>query len=495
MRRTDHKNSTRIWLLYRLTGVAVRSIRNSITLFTLLCVIVILLAGQIVVDRIISNWLVQQFDDALESKARALVTLTKSSGEDVELDFADEFMTAYDSPAEPEYFELFLESGLLIERSRSFEGYEESIFSDQEMDIQVRNNVLPDGREGRQISIKFVPQIVDKSLRAQYPEEGRERAMIRVSRERNSLNQILFRLHALILGIGLVVVISITAGVTRAINSGLQPLVQIKNEIGQISPQSIDRRLNIEKQPVELEPIATQFNLVLSEIEKALVRERQFSSDVAHELRTPVSEIRALAEVGLRWPDEKEVSTYFSDIHQSSCHLDTMISNLLHLCRCDEGQFDSEISEVQLDEVIEKICALLAFESKAKSITFDLTNNRLPVLLVDINWFELILYNLFSNAIAHSPSNACVIIEVHTDSDRCSIDIKNPMLGCLSSSDLPHIFDRFWRKDIARTAGKHAGIGLSLVKSYTECLDMKVEVSITNDNLFVIQLSNIKIVY
>jgi len=58
---------------------------------------------------------------------------------------------------------------------------------------------------------------------------------------------------------------------------------------------------------VELKPIATQFNLVLSEIEKAFIREREFSSGVTHVLRTPVSEIRSIAEIGLSWPNEKDI--------------------------------------------------------------------------------------------------------------------------------------------------------------------------------------------
>lgn len=472
-----------------------RSIRNSITLFTLLSVIVTLLTGQIFVDRIISIRLEQQFDDVLEAKARALVTLTKSTGDEIELDFADEFMTEFETSVDVEYFEVFLEDGTLLERSRSFEGYGESSFNGQEEGIRNRNIVLPDGRGGRQISIKFIPQIQDKEARERYPEERREKVIIRVSRERESLNQILLQLHTLIIGMGLVIVISIMLGVTRAINKGLQPLVRIKDEISQISPQSIDRRLNTDNQPVELEPIATQFNLVLAEMEKALMRERQFSSDVAHELRTPVSEIRSLAEVGLRWPEEKDVSTYFTDIHQSSCHLDSMISNLLHLCRCDEGQIEIEISEVQLDQMIDKNCAQLAFESRRKNISFELPKQRLPTLLADVNWFGLLLFNLISNAIAHSPSNAQVKIDVFTNSDRCAIEIKNPMIDCLSDTDISRIFDRFWRKDSARTAGEHAGIGLSLVKSYAESLNMSVEVSVSDDNVFSIRLSNVKIVY
>ena len=472
-----------------------RSIKNNIVLFTLLCVIATLLAGQIFVDRIISGWLEQQFDDALESKARALVTLTKSTGDEVELDFADEFMPEFELSPDAEYFDVFLQNGTLLERSHSFAGHGDSRFSDQESAIQLNDIVLPDGREGRQISIKFIPQIQDKALREKYPEEAREKVIIRISRERDSLNNILLQLHSLIIGIGLVVVISVMFGVTRAINKGLLPLIRIKNEIAQISPRSIDRRLDTENQPIELVPIATQFNLVLSEIEKALMRERQFSSDVAHELRTPVSEIRSLAEVGLRWPEEKDVSTYFSDIHQSACHLDSTISNLLHLCRCDEGQFEIEISEVPLDQLIDKNCTQLAYESRRKNISFELPKQRLPTLLADVNWFGLLLFNLISNAIAHSPSNARVKIDVITSSDRCAIEIKNPMIDCLSKADLSHIFDRFWRKDSARTTGEHAGIGLALVKSYSSCLNMGVDASVSDDNIFKIRLSNIKIVY
>lgn len=288
-----------------------QSIRNKITLFTLLCVIITLFAGQIFVDRIISNWLIEQFDDALESRARVLVTLTKSTGDEIELDFADEFMPEFESATDSEYFELFLDNGILLERSRSFGEYKDSVFKQPVNDVEINDKVLPDGREGRQISIKFIPQIQDKSLRAQYPKALRGKAILRVGRQRESLNYMLLQLHVLIIGTGLIVVISIMIGVNRSVKSGLRPLIQIKDEISRISPQTIDRRLNIDKQPVELEPIAGQFNFVLSEIENALTRERQFSSDVAHELRTPVSEIRSLAEVGLRWPDEKDVGTYF----------------------------------------------------------------------------------------------------------------------------------------------------------------------------------------
>ena len=284
-----------------------RSLGQTITVSTILWVALILAIGQIVVDRVVGNLLLSQFDVALESKARALVTLTKYDGTEVELDFSDEFMPEFESLENPEYFELFLGDGNLLERSHSFDGYPDSRFREKSDEVLFSDLKLADGRDGRQVSIKFIPQIDDKNetLRTAIALEDRPRAILQLSRERKTLDSVILRFHLLIAGISIAVLIAVMLSVTRAIRLGLKPLIQIKNDISQISPQTLDRRITAEGQPRELEPIATQFNLVLVEIEKALYREREFSSDVAHELRTPVTEIRSLAEVGLPWPDER----------------------------------------------------------------------------------------------------------------------------------------------------------------------------------------------
>ena len=469
-----------------------RSIRTTITYSTILWVALIMAAGQIVVDRVVSNWLIKQFDTAIESKARALVTLTKYDGIEVEMDFADEFMPEFESPDKPEYFTLFLNNAELLEKSNSFDDHADPEFKDQENEVQIEDLTLPDGRTGRQISIKFVPQIEDKALRKKIPEEERPRAILSVSLERESLDTITRNIHLLIIGISLVVLAAVMMSTKRAIDVGLKPLIQIKDEISRISPHSIDRRINNQGQPDELKPIATQFNLVLSEIEKALTRERQFSSDVAHELRTPVSEIRSLAEVGLRWPDERDIRSYFSDIHESSRHLDILIENLLHLCRSEDGHIELEISQVKLGELLAKICRGMNQEITDKNLTIELPVVNLPVVLVDAQWIELILQNLIYNAISHSPENATISMQVKTDLEFSQLEICNPMLDPLSNQDIDMIFNRFWRKDAARESGSHAGIGLSLVKSYASIMSLDVNASITENGEFNIRLSNIK---
>ena len=469
-----------------------RSIRKTITYSTILWVALILTVGQIVVDSVVSNWLIKQFDTALESKARALVILTKYDGIEVEMDFADEFMPEFESPDKPEYFVLFLANANLLEKSHSFDGHAEPEFKNQDNEVRIADLTLPDGRRGRQISIKFVPQIEDKALRKKIPEEQRPRAILSISLERESLDTIIRNVHLLIIGISLVVLVAVMMSTTRAINAGLKPLIQIKDDISRISPHSIDRRIDNQGQPDELKPIATQFNLVLSEIEKAFTRERQFSSDVAHELRTPVSELRSLAEVGLRWPDERDIDSYFSDIHESSRNLDLLIENLLHLCRSEEGHIELEISQVKLGELLAKICRSLNHEITEKNLTIDLPVVNLTVVLVDAQWIELILQNLIFNAISHSPDDATISMQVKSDLEYSRLEICNPMLDPLSREDLEMIFDRFWRKDVARESGSHAGIGLSLVKSYAGLMNLDVSTTITDKGEFCISLSKIK---
>ncbi len=188
-----------------------RSISKTITLTTIIWVGLILAIGQVVVDAVVSKWLTDQFDVAMESKARALVTLTKNDGREVEMDFADEFMPEFEAPANPEYFYLFLGDGTLLERSNSFEDRPESRFRDQAAEVKITDLRLPDGRKGRQISIKFIPQIEDENdegddvLLARFPMEERPRAILRTSRERESLDLTRQRFHLLIIGITLVI--------------------------------------------------------------------------------------------------------------------------------------------------------------------------------------------------------------------------------------------------------------------------------------------------
>ena len=469
------------------------SIQRRITWSTIVWVAVILTLGHLLVALVVSSWQLQRFDDALQAKARALVTLTEFDGNNVELEFADEFMPEFEAKQNPEYFELFLASGELVERSRSFGEGVVSSFSNQETEVEIHDNLLPDGRHGRSISIKFTTRVDDNAPRELQEQETMPLAILRYSRERESLDRDLLEFYALDTAVSLLLLFSITFSISRSIRSGLQPLIRMRNDISQIGPDSIDKRIHSEGQPSELQPIATQFNLVLSEIEKAIIREREFSSDVAHELRTPVAEIRSLAEVGMRWPDEKDIRSYFADIHDSSRHLDRLIENLLLLCRNESHHIELELGSVNPNLLLNKVCANFTIDIADKNITLLPPETDLPMLISDASLLEHLLSNLIFNAISHSPEECSIHIKHSEGQGYCEIEITNPMREQLSEADMGMIFKKFWRKDSAREIGHHAGIGLALAQSYANCMDLRLQASITDSGLFSIRLGNLKI--
>lgn len=494
-----------------------RSISKTITVTIIISIGLILALGQVAIDFAVTRWLTEQFDTAMEARARALVTLTKFDGSEVELDFADEFMPEFEAPAEPQYFELFLGDGSLLERSHSFDEnpalrsadqpdraaptghrFPGFGFEDQSDEVVFTDLRLPDGRMGRRVAIKFIVQIENEDelledlLEDQIPLQDRPRAIVRFSRERESLDRTRQHFHLFIIGITLIILLAVVVSVPRLTRAGLRPLIRMKDEIGAITPQTMDHRVTDRGQPIEIEPIASQFNLVLDEIEKAFIRERQFSSDVAHELRTPVAEIRSLAEVGLRWPDEKDIRTYFGDIHESAQHLDRLIENLLYLCRSEEGNIEIVVGDVDLGKLLDEIRASLAAECESRAIRIDPPANAPPVVVADPQWLELILQNLLSNAVSHSPNGANLGIEIDADGGYCRLEIHNPMAIPLTAEDIDHVFQRFWRKDTARETGRHAGIGLSLVKSYADLMGFDIDAWVA-DGRFHIALSRIEV--
>ncbi len=114
-------------------------------------------------------------------------------------------------------------------------------------------------------------------------------------------------------------------------------------------------------------------------------------------------------------------------------------------------------------------------------------------MLSDVQWIGLILQNLIFNAISHSPPNSSIKIEVKTGLDYCELSIINAMLDPLTETDLDNIFNRFWRKNRARETGRHTGIGLSLVKSYANSMNLEVNTSISEKGLFCLALGKIKV--
>lgn len=448
-----------------------RSIRRHLTVSLLAGSGLLLLLAGLGASAVVARRLREEFDSSLLAKARALVTLTGQHRGEVEIDFADEFMPEFESPEQPEYFQLWLADGTRIERSKSLGDRDLPRHETLSNVPLFRDLRLPDGRPGRLVEIAFVPQPADDDhplaeiLHDPVSPPGQLRsAVLVVARDRERLEALVRSFYLATVGTAVLLLAGIALLVHFAVRSGLAPLAEIGRQVQALDAERLDSRVGVQPPVRELLPVVDQLNALLSRLADAFERERRFSSDVAHELRTPVAELRSLAEVGARWPEDRSsVRAFFEDARSIARQMERTVSVLLALARCEGGIEQTEMGEIVLPELVSEIWSSLASEAEERAVRLDLDATPAPVVS-DREKLRLILSNLLSNAVTYSPAGSTVACTARVEDGVLVIAVSNPAPH-LAPEDLPRLFERFWRKDAARSNGRHAGLGLALARS------------------------------
>ena len=138
---------------------------------------------------------------------------------------------------------------------------------------------------------------------------------------------------------------------------GLRPLQDVAARAAQIDEQSLHIRFPLDGLPAELQPICLRLNASLQKLQQAFQRERRFTADAAHELRTPIAELRALANVALRGGDSGTSAVYFEDARDIAVQMERIVSNLLALARCHAGAMQIVREPVDVSAALMDGCA------------------------------------------------------------------------------------------------------------------------------------------
>ena len=257
---------------------------------------------------------------------------------------------------------------------------------------------------------------------------------------------------------------SIAAGIAIA-RRGMRPLSEITKVVKKITATQLQTRIVSSRWPKELTSLAAAFDEMFDRLEDSFFRLSQFSANLAHELRTPVNNLRGEAEVALsrtRTPDE------YRQVMESSLEeyirLSRMIDNLLFLARAEGGETGSDR---ELFEVSREIDALLdSFEALAEEQGIDVTVEGNAQIAGYPPLFRRALSNLLANAFQYTPPGGKVAIRVKKMADRSvEISVRDTGIG-IEPEHLPKIFDRFYRTGRARAEYfQGSGLGLSIVKS------------------------------
>ncbi|MEM1295474.1 MAG: ATP-binding protein [Verrucomicrobiota bacterium] len=304
-----------------------------------------------------------------------------------------------------------------------------------------------------------------------------------VARDITSISQTLTLVMGSIWGAGILAAVTIAGLTIVALKRGLAPLDELGQAATEVDAESLSTRFGREDLPSELLPICERLNGLMARLEGSFDRERRFSADLAHELRTPIAELTSMAEAAILLPD-KVPDDQFEKMLTSARNMQRIVESLLDLARWEQGTSQVELKEVDVIQAVEECwepSSQLA-EEKALTVTFAISPGQ--ILKTNPSLFRTILSNLFSNAARYAPSGGQVTIETiaREDESPAGLAVTNSVEG-IKDEDLEHLFDRFWQHDPSRAEDGHSGLGLSVARACAETLSLKLDASLDEGSL------------
>jgi signal transduction histidine kinase len=247
--------------------------------------------------------------------------------------------------------------------------------------------------------------------------------------------------------------------------TSLQPLLGIMDELEAITDgRSLHRRLAVPLSQDEISRLVVTLNGMLARLEQSFASLRRFTADASHELKTPLMVLRAGVERGLTHPQTpRDVLQSLDETLGQINQMTEMVDNLLTLARADEGRAPLALEQSDLRELVADVSetAGMLGEDAQIRVTTEIPSG--PVLLpVDRHRIRELLLNLVTNAIKYTPAGGAVGLSLSEANGVVTLVVSDTGVG-IAPGDLPHIFDRFWRADPARSrTGERAGTGLGL---------------------------------
>jgi two-component system, OmpR family, heavy metal sensor histidine kinase CusS len=258
---------------------------------------------------------------------------------------------------------------------------------------------------------------------------------------------------------------------------GIRPVEEMATTARHISSTNLQERIRPEGYPFELASLASTFNQMLDGLEESFGRISRFSADIAHDLRTPVNNIRGEAEVSLaRARSADEYRDVIESCLEEAVRLSDLIGDLLFLARAESPLTHLRRERVDVGELLGGVREYYEASAADGGVALTTTIADEPVIAeLDRTLLQRAVGNLVSNALAHTPPGGAVVLG--TGFDRSNKDSSNPDLSTIRievsdtgvgipAEALPRVFDRFFRVDSSRSqASGGTGLGLAIVQS------------------------------
>lgn len=453
-----------------------KSLRSQLTVALGFSICALLVASGLGIFFVTRGVLQDQFDDTLVAKATALITATEIDDEEFEIDLTVQDFAGFGSGGD-DYFEILRGDNSLMVASPSLRlpGGEMLPQMDAPPDQEPRivSGKLADGRPARFFIQRFVPKDDEKL-------EYQDLRLIAASPERDLIFS-LWVLGSVIVGVGVLMLALMVPVLHAVLARGLRPLESLGKQVQDIPASRLDQRLDLTGQPEELVPLGASLNAWLGRMEASFERERRFSSHAAHELRTPLAELKMMAELGATWPDQATPERC-AEIIKVADELEALLEKLSLLARADAGSQPVELADVDLSGSVATVVDRFTAAAAAKNLLIESQVESGPFRTDPVLW-STILQNLLGNAISHAPAGSTI----HLTASPARLAISNPAPG-LDGGDLEKLFERFWRKDTSHRGESHSGLGLSIVRACVNLLGGRIQPALSGEKIFQVEI-------
>jgi heavy metal sensor kinase len=289
--------------------------------------------------------------------------------------------------------------------------------------------------------------------------------------------------------------IGLAAGVgwfmARRAVSGVEAITRTAQSI---SGGTLEKRVPVKTRGDEIDQLAMTFNQMLDRIQTLVTEIREMSDNIAHDLKSPITRIRGVAEVTLT--NERSIGEYESMAASTIEECDRllgMINTMLMISKTESGVDKLSLEEIDLAGLVRQACELFEPTAEDKRVTLRCDVPNKSHLVGDNRMIQRMLSNLLDNAIKYTPSGGKVKVSVSENDERyVVITVKDTGIG-ISPNDLPRIFDRFYRCDQSRST-PGIGLGLSLARTIARAHggDITVTSLLNQGSTFTITLPTLK---
>jgi len=263
--------------------------------------------------------------------------------------------------------------------------------------------------------------------------------------------------------LGVVVLVSLAAGwfLARRALSGVE---DVRRTAQSIAKGAFDSRVPVKDTGDEIDQLAITFNGMLAQIETVLSSMKEVNDNIAHDLRSPISRMRGIAEVTLSSETAaQEYPMVLGRVIEECDRLLGMINTMLDISEAEAGIARLQLTEVDLSKMVRDVIDLFGPLAEGKHVTVDLRVPESLLLQADVRKLQRVLSNLLDNAIKYTPSNGSIMISAYEEDQAVRITLSDTGIG-IPEPELNHVFDRFYRGEKSRSEPGN-GLGLSLARA------------------------------